>query len=338
MRIVLDAMGSDTHPAPEIQAAIQAYHLWGDPITLVGPQAQLDQQMKASSAPTGAISIVHAPEVLEMTDKPAETARGKTDTSMAVGMDLLKQGQADAFITAGNTGGAMATALFRLGRIRGVKRPAVSPAIPVKGSMTLMLDLGANADCRPEWLVQFAIMGTVYMERAFDRQNPRVGLLSNGEEAGKGNLLVKETFPLLEKSGLNFVGNLEPKEIYAGHADVVVTDGFSGNVFLKTSETVARFLLEMIRDEIRSNPISTLGGLLAKPAFARVRQVLDPSEYGAAPLLGVDGLVFIGHGRSDAKALVSAVRVARQAVETGVLEATRAAIQNRLGKSQKADA
>ncbi len=332
MRIVLDAMGSDMHPAPEIQAAIQAYDRWGDPIMLVGPEALLKQQMQATSAPAEAVTIIHAPDVLEMTDKPAETARGKTDTSMAVGMDLVKQGQADAFITAGNTGGAMATALFRLGRIRGVKRPAVSPAIPVQGSMTLMLDMGANADCRPEWLVQFALMGAVYMERAFDRPNPRVGLLSNGEEAGKGNQLVKETFPLLEKSGLNFVGNLEPKEIYAGHADVVVTDGFSGNVFLKTSESVARFLLEMVRDEIRSNPISTLGGLLAKSAFARVRQVLDPSEYGAAPLLGIDGLVFIGHGRSDVKALVSAVRVARQAVETGVLEATREAIQGKLGQ------
>jgi glycerol-3-phosphate acyltransferase PlsX len=174
------------------------------------------------------------------------------------------------------------------------------------------------------------------MERSFDRSNPRVGLLSNGEERGKGNQLVKETYPLLEKSGLNFVGNLEPKEIYAGHADVVVTDGFSGNVFLKTSESVARFLLEMIRDEIRSNPISTLGGLLAKPSFTRVRQILDPSEYGAAPLLGIDGLVFIGHGRSSAKALVSAVRVARQAVETGVLDATREAIRGKLGNLVRA--
>ncbi len=335
MRIVLDAMGSDTHPDPEVQAAIQAGGIWGEPILLVGPESLLRDKLQAAGAATGLVDVVDAAEVLEMTDKPAESARGKTETSMAVGMDLIKQGRADAFITAGNTGGAMATALFRLGRIRGVKRPAVAPAIPVKGSMTLMLDLGANADCRPEWLLQFAIMGSVYMERAFDRPNPRVGLLSNGEEAGKGNQLVKETYPLLKKSGLNFVGNLEPKEIFAGHADVVVTDGFSGNVFLKTSESVSRFLLEMVRTEIRATPLSTLGGLLAKPAFGRVRKVLDPSEYGAAPLLGIDGMVFIGHGRSDAKALVSAIRFARQAVESGVLEATRDAIQGKLSRSAK---
>ena len=232
----------------------------------------------------------------------------------------------------------MATALFRLGRIRGVKRPAVSPSVPVKGGMALMLDLGANADCRPEFLVQFAIMGTVYSERVFGRKNPRVGLLSNGEEAGKGNMLVKETFPMLQASGLNFIGNVEPKEVYGGLADVVVTDGFTGNVFLKTSESVSRFLLEMVREEIKSSPLTSLGGILAKPAFGKVRKVLDPSEYGAAPLLGIDGLVFIGHGRSDAKALVCAIRVARQAVSSGVLEATRSAIRERLQESGEATA
>jgi glycerol-3-phosphate acyltransferase PlsX len=338
MRIVLDAMGSDTHPEPELVAAAEAYKLWGDPILLVGPQPELDEKLRAHGVPKDHVTVVHAPDVLEMTDKPAETARSKTDTSMSVGMTLVKSGQADAFVTAGNTGGAMATALFRLGRIRGVKRPAVSPAVPVKGSMTLMLDLGANADCRPEYLVQFAVMGSVYVERVFNRTNPRVGLLSNGEEAGKGNQLVKETFPLLQASGLNFIGNVEPKEVYGGHADVVVTDGFTGNVFLKTSESVSRFLLEMVRDELKSGPLTSVGGLLAKPAFNRIRKVLDPSEYGAAPLLGIDGLVFIGHGRSDAKALVSAVRVARQAVSSGVLEATRTAIRERLQLAGEANA
>jgi glycerol-3-phosphate acyltransferase PlsX len=294
--------------------------------------------LQAKDLTEGQVMLVHAPDVLEMTDKPAETARSKTDTSMSVGMNLIKSGEADAFVTAGNTGGAMATALFRLGRIRGVKRPAVAPAIPVKGSMTIMLDLGANADCRPEYLVQFAVMGAVYAERVYGRTNPRIGLLSNGEEAGKGNMLVKETYPLLEASGLNFIGNVEPKEIYGGLADVVITDGFTGNVFLKTSESVSRFLLEMVREEIQAGPLTAIGGLLAKPAFARVRKVLDPSEYGAAPLLGIDGLVFIGHGRSDAKALISAIRVARQAVESGVLDATRRAIREGLQRTGEASA
>lgn len=330
MRIVLDAMGSDTHPEPEIEAAVAACEQWGDPILLVGPQDDLHERMTSKELSEKRVTLVHAPDVLEMTDKPAKTARTKTATSMSVGMNLLKSGEADAFVTAGNTGGAMATALFRLGRIRGVKRPAVAPAVPVKGSMTLMLDLGANADCRPEYLVQFAVMGAVYAERVYGRANPRIGLLSNGEEAGKGNMLVKETYPLLEASGLNFIGNVEPKEVFGGLADVVITDGFTGNVFLKTSESVSRFLLELVREEIQAGPLTTIGGLLAKPAFGRVRKVLDPSEYGAAPLLGIDGLVFIGHGRSDAKALISAIRVARQAVESGVLDATRSAIREGL--------
>jgi glycerol-3-phosphate acyltransferase PlsX len=193
-----------------------------------------------------------------------------------------------------------------------------------------MIDIGANTDSKPEYLLQFGLMGSVYVQGAFGIQNPRIGLLSNGEEPGKGNQLVKETYPLLENSGLNFVGNVEPKEVFSGETDVVITDGFAGNIFLKTSEALAKFLLETIRDEITSSLITSLGGLLAKPAFARVQKLLDPSEYGAAPLLGIDGLVFVGHGRSNAHALVSALRVARQAVDADVLNMTRKAIQDRL--------
>ncbi len=331
MHIVLDAMGSDAHPRPEVQAALEAYDRWGDRILLVGPEAELSQAIHDVGGHAANVEIIHAPEVLEMTDKPARSARGKAQNSMAIGMDLLKEGKADAFVTAGNTGGAMATALFRLGRIRGVKRPAVAPTIPVQGGHALALDLGANADCRPEFLVQFALMGSVYAERIHAKHHPRVGLLSNGEEPGKGNALVKKTYPLLEAAGLNFIGNVEPKEVFGGHADVVVTDGFTGNVLLKTSEAVARFLFDLIRSEIGASPLATIGGILARPAFRRVRQILDPSEYGAAPLLGIDGLVFIGHGRSNAHALVSAIRVARQAVGKDVLPALREAIQTRLG-------
>jgi glycerol-3-phosphate acyltransferase PlsX len=320
MRIVLDAMGSDTHPSPEAHAALEAYKLWGDPILLVGPKDELEALIADIGGDPNAVEIVHAPEVLKMTDKPAKTARGKAETSMAVGMDLLKEGKADAFVTAGNTGGAMANALFRLGRIRGVKRPALATAFPVQDGSAVMLDIGANTDCRPEYLFQFA----------FDKKNPRIGLLSNGEEPGKGNMLVKDTYPLLEASGMNFIGNIEPKEIFAGKVDVVIADGFDGNVFIKASEAVSKFLIDIIRDQIRSNAISSIGGLLAKPAFSHVRKLLDPSEYGAAPLLGVNGLVFIGHGRSNSKALVNAIRFARQAVEGDMLKATQSAIKERL--------
>ncbi|UCF61225.1 MAG: phosphate acyltransferase PlsX [Anaerolineaceae bacterium] len=333
MRIVLDAMGSDTHPDPEVEAAVEAATLWEDTIVLTGPEDILQHKLDTYGISTSRIEIEHAPEVLEMTDKPAEAARGKALNSMAVGMELLKDNKADVFVTAGNTGGAMANALFRLGRIRGVKRPAVTPIIPVMGGQAVVLDVGANADCKPIYMIQFAIMGTIYAEKLLGISSPRVGLLSNGEEPGKGNMLVKETYPLLEEAGVNFIGNVEPKEVFAGEVDVVVTDGFSGNVFIKTSEAVASFMSRIIRSEITSSPISSVGGLLVRPAFKRIGTMLDPSEHGAAILLGVDGLVFIGHGRSDAKALVSAIRVAREAVLSGLLEATREAIRTRLAET-----
>lgn len=334
MRIVLDAMGSDTHPDPELDAAAQAANRWVDPMILVGPQDVLEPRLRAAGVGPERVRVVHAPEVLEMTDKPADTARGKSRSSMAVGMELVKAGEADAFVTAGNTGGAMANALFRIGRIRGVKRPALAGVFPVRSGQAILLDIGANADVRPEYLIQFAVFGSLYAEIVFGRTSPRVALLSNGEEAGKGNSLVKEAFPLLERAGLNFIGNIEPKEFYAGRADVGVTDGFTGNILLKTSEAVASFMISVIREQIKASPVTAVGGLLAKPAFKRVGALLDPAEYGAAPLLGIDGLVFVGHGRSDARALVSAIHVARQAVAGGLLQALRREIKARLSAGE----
>ena len=320
-------MGSDTAPQPEVAAAAQAHARWGERVTLTGPRHLLEGLPEASE-----FDLVDAPDVLEMTDKPAEAARHKPDTSMAVGMDLLKREQADAFVTAGNTGGAMATALFKLGRIKGVKRPALSPVFPVRGGSTVVIDIGANAECKPEYMAQFAIMGSIYAEVVLERPQPRVGLLTTGEEVGKGNDLVRESFPLLEAAGLNFIGNVEPKDLYAGAADVVVTDGFTGNIFLKTSEAVAGLLVDLMRSEIRASPVTAVGGLLARPAFRRVSKRLDPSDYGAVPLLGVDGLVFIGHGRSDARAMLNAIRVARQAVSAGLLQAMRDRLGTALGE------
>jgi len=329
MRIVLDAMGSDTHPDPEIQAALDAARLYGDEIILVGNQEMLKAHLPSIDKQPG-IRLIHAPEMLEMSDKPAENARRKSQNSMAIGMDLLKSNEADAFVTAGNTGGAMANALFRLGRIRGVKRPALTALFPVKGGRCVVLDIGANADCKPEYLLQFAVMGSVYAEAVLGKSNPRLGLLSNGEEAGKGNELIKETFPLIQSSGLNFIGNVEGKELFGGQADVVVTDGFTGNVLLKSSEAVARLITDILRQELTSSFVTKMGALLAKPAFGTIKKLLDPAEVGAAPLLGINGLVFVGHGRSDARALVNGIGVARQAVEANLLSALSQAIQQRL--------
>jgi glycerol-3-phosphate acyltransferase PlsX len=257
----------------------------------------------------------------------------EAQNSMAVGLDLVKNGEADAFVTAGNTGAAMVTSLFRLGRIRGVDRPALAGPFPTATGICTVVDIGANPDCKPENLLQFGIMGNVYAERVRGVKNPRVGLISNGEEAGKGSELVKEAYLLLVNAKLNFIGNVEGKEIFNGRVDVAVTDGFTGNVFLKATEAVAKLLIEKIRESIKSGgPLALAGGALVRPAMGKVRKLLDPSEEGAAPLLGVNGLVFIGHGRSDALAMKSAVRVAKSAAEANVLDAMKTAIEESLKK------
>ena len=335
MRIILDAMGSDHHPEPELHAAVEAARLFGEEIILVGKEEVLRPRLAELNPDGVPVRIVHAPEVLEMTDKPARSARAKAQNSMAVGMELLKAGEGDAFVTAGNTGGAMANALFRLGRIRGVKRPALATRFPTRKGYCVVLDIGANAECKPEYLLQFAVMGSVYAEQLLGVANPRVGLLSNGEEAGKGNDLVKATYPLLEASGLNFIGNVEGKELFGGEVDVVVTDGFTGNVLLKGAEAVTKLLVDVLKEGLMSSPRTKLGALLAKPAFDRLKGMLDPSEIGAAPLLGIDGLVFVGHGRSDARAVLSAIKSARNAVEGDLLTHLRSAITERLSLIKK---
>jgi glycerol-3-phosphate acyltransferase PlsX len=274
------------------------------------------------------IELLHASEVIEMTESPAEAARVKRDSSMRVGMNLVRDGQADAFVSAGNTGGLLAVAtLHSVKRIRGIKRPAVTAVLPLgKGRVTL-LDVGANADCRPEYLYQFGLMGSIYTERVLGVQKPRVALLSNGEEPGKGNTLVKEAFELLRASHLNFVGNVEGKEMIAVEADVVVTDGFTGNIALKTIEAVARMLNDLIRDQLMSNPLTMLGGLLAKPAFRRVARQIDPFDVGGAPLLGVNGVVIGAHGRSNGWAIRNAIRQARLAVEADIVTAIKTGLE-----------
>ncbi|NOY98620.1 MAG: phosphate acyltransferase PlsX [Chloroflexi bacterium] len=335
--IVLDAMGSDDHPQPDVIGAVMAAREYGAKIILVGDENQIRPVLNAQNADGLSIRIVHAPETLTMEDKGdklvRKARRKDAKNSMAVGVDLVKNGDADVFVTAGNTGAAMVTALFRLGRLKGIKRPALAPVFPTATGSCVVLDVGANPDCKPEFLLQFAIMGSIYAEKARGVKNPSVGLISNGEEAGKGSELVKETYPLLAESGLNFYGNVEGKEVIGGAVDVAVTDGFTGNVMLKSSEAVAKLIVDKIKEAIKSGgPLALLGGLLVKPALGSVKKLLDPSDVGAAPLLGVDGLVFIGHGRSDANAIKNAIRVAKEVAEANVLDSIRTAIEESVGK------
>lgn len=327
MRIVLDAMGSDDHPLPEVLAAVEAAKRFGDEILLVGQEDKLKPLLAEHSMERLPITVVHAPEVFEMADHISGSALRRAQNSMGVGMDLLKNGEADAFVTAGNTGGAMGIGIARLGRIKGLKqRPALCAVIPVRNGHAIVTDIGANADCKPDMLVQFAKMGAIYATKTLGIENPKVGIISNGEEEGKGNELVKETYPLLKESGLNFYGNVESKELFNGEVDVAVTDGFTGNVLIKTSEAVAKLLTDQLRTHITSGTLTKIGGLLAKPAFDKLKKELDPAEVGAAPLLGLNELVFVGHGRSNETALFNAIIKARQAVSSNLLEEIKAAI------------
>ncbi len=296
---------------------------FGDTIILVGDSQRIEAELSQLDTAGLSLEVRHASEVIEMEDSPSAAGREKRDSSMHVGMGLVRDGAADAFVTAGNTGGALAVATLRqlgLGRLPGVKRPALGVIFPTKGH-PLLIDNGANADSKPEYLLQFGIMGSLYVERMLNVSSPRVALISNGEEEGKGNLLIKESIPLLESSGLNYVGNVEPKEFIRGAADVGVTDGFTGNIMMKTAEAVAAYMSDNIRDSLMANPLTMLGGLLARPAFRRVRQELNPDEVGGAPLLGVNGVVIIAHGRSNAYAIKQAVGQARRIVQRGVVEA-----------------
>jgi len=337
-RIVVDAMGSDQYPVPDVIGAVMAAREYGVEIILVGDEARIKPVLEAQNPGSLPIRIVHAPEMLTMKDKGMALAlkarRANAKNSIAVGIDLLKNGEADAFVTAGNTGAVLATAYFRLGTIPGVHLPALAPVFPTATGSCVVLDIGANPDCKPENLYQFAIMGSIYAEKVREIKNPKVGLISNGEEEGKGNQLVREAFPLIKSAGLNFFGNVEGKEVIGGAVDVAVADGFTGNVLLKSTEAVAKMIVDKIKESIKTGgPLALLGGILVKPALGKIKKMLDPSEEGAAPLLGANGIVFIGHGRSDEIAIKNSIRLAKNAVDAKVLEAIKDGIQKRLQKT-----
>lgn len=331
--IVVDAMGSDHAPTVDVAAGVRAARRYGREIVLVGREEEIETELAQHDTEGLSLSIVHASQVVEMEEHPSQAVRNKPDASMVVGIGLVRDGGGSAFVSAGNSGGVLASTLIgagRIGRIVGVDRPALSTIFPTLDGMALLLDIGANTDCKPEWLVQFALMGNAYAKRVMGIPAPRVGLLSNGEEETKGNALVQKVYGRLRKLDLNFVGNVEGKDLTRGLADVVVADGFVGNVAIKTAEGVAAMLLHSLRTEIKSRPLASFGALFVKPAFRAAAKKLDYREYGGAPLLGVDGVVIVAHGRSDPLAMENAVGVAINAVEADLVGTIRRDVEGAL--------
>ncbi len=327
MKIIVDAMGSDQRPVPDVAGAVAAAQEYGVQIALVGPEARLRQELARAGGANSGIEIINATQEIEMSEHPALAVKEKKDSSIVAGIQCVKQGQADAFVSMGNTGAVLTAAVLYLQRIRGILRPALATVYPTPPGPILILDIGANTDCKPEWLEQFAQMGSIYARDVLKFDNPRVALLANGEEETKGNQLVQAAHALLKQhTDLNFVGNIEGKDIPVRAAEVVVTDGFDGNIVIKLSEGLGKALVELIETQIKSNPLTMAGGALSYPAFKRVKKIMDYAEYGGGPLLGVNGVVIIGHGRSNAHAVKNAIRVAKQAVECNMLDTIRAGV------------
>jgi glycerol-3-phosphate acyltransferase PlsX len=334
-KVVLDGMGSDNAPHAEIDGALAATRDFGVGVILVGQLHKLEPELhRCGWREDGdlGIELVEAAEVIAMDDPVATSVRRKKKSSLRIGTKLVTEGKADGFVSAGNTGAAMATAKMVIGMLPGVDRPALAALIPTKASKpVLLLDVGANSECKPHHLAQFAIMGDAYSRAVLGTVKPSVGLMSIGEEEAKGNDLTKEAFPLLRQlSNINFVGNVEGRDVFAGDVDVIVTDGFTGNVMLKLSEGLTEAVLAMLKRELTATAVTKAGAVLAKPAFRSIKKRLDYSEYGGAPLLGVRHIVVIGHGRSNARAIRNAIRSVKEfsenrageRIEKGIAETT----------------
>ncbi len=326
--ITLDAMGGDHAPAVTVHGAVWAARDFGVTVQLVGQSPIIEAELAKHKTDGLHLPIVPASQVIEMAEHPSSAVKNKKDSSMVVGVNQVKTGESQAFVTMGNSGGALAAALFGLGRIKGIKRPALGAVFPADtpAGYTLLIDAGANTDVKAEYLLQFALMGHHYVQRVTKIPQPRIGLLSTGEEEDKGNALVQEATPLLKQSGLNFIGNVEGKDIPAGLADVVVTDGFTGNVYLKGAEGVASMMMTLLKREVKARPLAMLGMVLARGALNALKKRLDYREFGGAVLLGVNGVTIIGHGRSDEYAIRNAIRVAKETVEQNVIGAIEAGL------------
>lgn len=320
MRVAVDAMGGDNAPAVEVEGAVAACREWGIPITLVGDQQRLQTELDRHSCGKLDIRIHHASEVVGMHDSASDAVRKKRNSSVRLAFELVKDGTACAAVSAGNSGATMAAGMFVLKRIEGIERPAIAQVFPTLKGQTLVLDVGGNVDCKPIHLVQFAIMGEVYARYAMNISEPRVGLLSNGEEDSKGNELTRESNTILRKASINYQGYVEGRDIFAGVVDVVVCDGFVGNVVLKLSEGLADAAGKMLKREIIKSAVSKIGYLFVRGAFDRFKKIVDYAEYGGAPLLGINGVGMICHGGSNAKAIKNAVRFAHEYARSGLTE------------------
>jgi phosphate acyltransferase len=327
MKIAVDAMGGDHGPAVVVEGAVAAVRELGASVILVGDSAAIEHELSRLGPADAGVEVRHASQVVGMAETPSHALRRKRDSSLRVAAELVRDGKASAFVSAGNTGAAMAISMFVIGVLRGVDRPAIAAVLPNLKKFTVLLDVGANVDPKPWHMFQFAVMGHVYARDILGIDNPRVGLLSVGEEEGKGNELTREAYEQLKESSLNFVGNVEGRDIYNGHCDVVVTDGFTGNVALKISESLAEMLGAMIKEELHRDLRSKVGAALSLPAFTRFRRRVDYTEMGGAPLLGIDGAAIICHGASPSKAIKNAVRVAAEWARAGLNEHIRAALE-----------
>src|SRR5574341_1083857 len=329
-RVALDAMGGDRGPVVNIEGAVAAARELGLSVLLVGNEEELRQSLRRHSTNGLGITICHAPETVGMNESPSAALRKKKHSRIRVGLELVKRGEADAFISAGNTGAVMATAMVTLGSLPGVERPAIALIVPTLRGLSILLDAGANADCKPRHLLQFAIMGDIYARQVMGKKSPTVGLLSIGEEESKGNELTREAFKELEEDdGLRFIGNVEGRDVFNGQVDVVVCDGFTGNVALKIGEGVAEVFVALLREELTGNFWARAGSLLMRRSLRRCKRRLDYSEYGGAPLFGVDGVCIICHGRSSPKAIKNAIRVAGECVTKQVIPHIRDGIAGR---------
>ena len=326
MKIALDALGGDYGVKPNVLGAIKATEDFGCEVILVGDEEKINEELKQNSYDPAKITVVHAPEMIDMDASPAMEYRRKKNASIVVCAKLVKEGKADVMISAGNSGATMVAALFGLGRIKGVERPAIASPMPTQKGMALIVDAGANADCKPVNLLQFAVLGSTYYQYAHGKANATVGLLSIGEEEGKGNLLIKDVTKHIRKLGLNYYGNIEGRDIHSGMIDIVVCDGFVGNIVLKTSEGLAKAMFNMIKANLKGKYLAMLGMLMAKAALRGVKHATDPDIAGGAPLLGVNGNVIISHGKSNEKAIYHAIKAGINTVESKALKAMEEAI------------
>ena len=323
LRIVIDAMGGDQAPEEIVKGVVDAVNEFSDlTCILTGKEGKINRILDNYEFRENSIEVVDASQIVTMSDKPSEVLRKKKDSSLIVGTNLVKDNKAEALISAGNTGAVMASGIFNIGRVSEVKRPPIATVFPSKIGKTIVLDAGANVDSNPQHLIQFAIMGKIYAEQVLNITNPRVGLLSIGEEKEKGNKLNKNTYEMMEEENEinNFIGNVEGRDIFKGNCDVVVCDGFVGNIVLKTTEGVASFVFDLLKDTLTKNLKSKLGALLLKDELKKMKEKVDYKQYGGAPLLGLQGLVIISHGSSDAQAIFSAIKVAREAIQNNVVK------------------